>query len=67
MDKNKFELIKISGVVTGVGFNEETLIGTYSETICQTLFDTGDDEKDAAESKKWAIMICNALNKLNNG
>jgi len=62
MDKKKFELIKISGVVTGVGFNETVLQGTFSETICQTLFDTGDDKKDADDSKKWATIIYNALN-----
>jgi hypothetical protein len=60
----KYEVIRVSGIAVGVGFN--TVIpgeGTYSEKICETLFDTGNDEKDAAESEKWANIICNALNK----
>lgn len=64
MKKTKFEIIRVSGIVTGVGFT--AIIpgeGTYSEQICSTLFDSGNDEKDAAESEKWAKIICEALNK----
>jgi hypothetical protein len=61
--KIEFKLIKISGVVTGVGFSVKTNNGTYSEKICETLFDTGDDKKDADDSKKWATLICNLLNQ----
>lgn len=66
--KKKFEVIKISGVAVGVGFTEKLKDGSgfYSEKICETLFDTGNDKKDAAESKKWAINICNALNSVYN-
>lgn len=62
--KHKFEIIRISGVAVGVGFSEKLKDGSgfYSEKICETLFDTGDDEKDAAESEKWAKIICDALN-----
>lgn len=59
----KFKIIRVSGVATGVGFIIK--IGKavqYSETVCNTLFDTGDDEKDARESEKWAKIICKALN-----
>ena len=62
---SKYELIKISGVVVGVGFNQTFPdgSGTYSERICETLFDSGNDKRDAADSKKWATIICDALNK----
>ncbi len=60
----KFEVLKISGIVTGVGFTKKVPEGEYSETICETLFITGDDKKDAKESKKWAKKIAKALNKL---
>lgn len=63
MKKIKFEIIRVSGIATGVGFIERTKIGEYSESICSTLYDTGDDKKDAAVSEKWATIICNALNK----
>lgn len=59
----KYEVIRVSGVAVGVGFN--TVIpgeGTYSEKICETLFDTGNDAHDAKESEKWANLICSLLN-----
>lgn len=59
----KYEVIKISGIVTGVGISEKMTGGIYTENICQTLYDTGNDEKDAAESEKWETKICDALNK----
>ena len=60
----KYAVIRISGVAVGVGFSMAMPGGgTYSEKICDTLFDTGNDQKDAAESEKWANIICNALNK----
>lgn len=62
MSKDKFEVIRVSGIATGVGFVERKEHGFYSEKICETLFDTGDDEKDAAESEKWATIIAFALN-----
>ncbi len=62
----QFEVIRVSGIATGVGFSEKTHGGTFSEEICETLYDTGDDEKDAAESEKWANAICEALNKFYN-
>lgn len=62
MDKRKFEIIRVSGIAVGVGFIESLNGGQYSETICNTLFDTGDDKKDAKESEKWAKIICKALN-----
>ena len=60
----KFEIIKISGIVMGVGFVERLAdgSGTYSESICETLYTTGNDKKDAANSEKWAKKICDALN-----
>jgi len=61
---DKFQLVKISGVVTGVGFNQVVRGGTHTEKICETLFDTGNDKADAADSEKWATKICDALNKL---
>ncbi len=62
---NKFEVTRISGIATGVGFIDRLKdgSGTYSEQVCETLYDTGDDKKDAAESEKWATIICEALNK----
>lgn len=69
----KYSVIKISGVAVGVGFTEKLKDGSgfYSEKICETLFDTGQDKKDAAASEKWAKKICNALNSqsktYNNG
>jgi hypothetical protein len=64
MKKRKFEIIRVSGVAVGVGFREKLKDGSgfYSENICETLYDTGNDEKDAAESEKWAKIICDALN-----
>lgn len=59
----EFEIIRVSGIATGVGFIENVDGGQYSEEICETLYDTGNDEKDADESEKWANIICNALNK----
>ncbi len=59
----RYEVIRISGIAVGVGFN--TVIpgeGTYSEKICETLFDTGNDEQDAKDSEKYANLICSALN-----
>jgi hypothetical protein len=58
----KFEVIRISGVATGVGFAEKTGKGAYLESICETLYNTGNDKKDAAESEKWATIICDLLN-----
>lgn len=60
----KLELVKISGIVSGVGFTETFAdgSGSYSEKICETLYDTGKDNKDAAESKKWANTIVTAVN-----
>jgi hypothetical protein len=57
-----FEVIRISGVAMGVGFVEDVDHGEYSEEICETLYDTGNDEKDAADSEKWATKIANSLN-----
>ncbi len=64
----QFEVIRISGITTGVGFSERMAdgSGTFSEEICETLYDTGNDEKDAEESEKWANAICEALNKFYN-
>lgn len=61
----KFEIIRVSGVATGVGFIERLKDGSgqYSESVCETLYDTGNDEKDAERSEKWAKKICDALNK----
>lgn len=59
----KFEIIRVSGVATGVGFIEKVNGGNYSTSVCSTLFDTGNDEKDAERSEKWAKKICDALNK----
>jgi len=65
MKETKFEIIRISGIATGVGFVEHLKDGSgrFSKLICQTLFDTGNDKKDAAKSEKWANIICEALNK----
>lgn len=65
MNKVKFDIIRVSGVATGVGFSEKLPdgSGTYSENICSTLYDTGNDQKDAADSEKWARTIVKALNK----
>lgn len=64
MKKKVFKIIRVSGVAIGVGFEEDLGgAGKFSENICSTLYDTGDDEKDAAESEKWAKRICDALNK----
>ncbi len=62
-DGKEFSVIRISGIATGVGFCEKVEGGEFSESICETLFDTGDDDKDASESEKWATIICDALNK----
>lgn len=61
----RFEVVRVSGVAVGVGFIDQLTdgSGTYSEKICETLFDSGNDEKDAAESERWATIICEALNK----
>lgn len=61
---NEFNIIRISGVAVGVGFTQKLPLVQLSEKICETLFDTGDDEKDAAESEKWAKIICDALNSI---
>lgn len=58
----RFQLIRVSGVVTGVGFIEKVEGGNYSTCVCSTLFDTGNDEDDAAKSEEWATIICHALN-----
>lgn len=62
--KKKFEIIKVSGIVMGVGFIEKLPDGSgfYSESICETLYDTGHDKKDAQQSEQWAKKICDALN-----
>jgi hypothetical protein len=67
MEKKMFEIIIVSGVAVGVGFIERLKDGSgfYSEKICETLFDTGNDKRDAAESEKWAKKICDALTQLN--
>lgn len=62
----KFEIVKVSGVAIGVGMTEKIKGGIYSENICSTLYDTGNDEKDAEESEKWATAISKALNKFYN-
>ena len=64
MTNKKFEIIRVSGIAMGVGFTENLPDGSgqYSEGICETLYDTGNDEKDAAESEKWAKIICDSLN-----
>ena len=62
----QFEIIRVSGIAMGVGFTKKVEGGSYSESICETLFDTQNDKKDAAESEKWATIICNALNKFYN-
>lgn len=62
MSKKTFEVIRVSGIATGVGYVEKLQGGSYSEEICETLYNTGNDEKDADESEKWANIICNALN-----
>lgn len=58
----KFKVIRITGVVMGVGFEEKIKGGVYSEHICETFYDSGNGKKDAADSEKWATAICNALN-----
>jgi hypothetical protein len=65
MENRKFEIIRVSGVAVGVGFREKLKDGSgfYSENICSTLYDTGNDERDAEESEKWANIICKALNQ----
>lgn len=63
MNKKKFEIIRVTGVATGVGFIERLNGGEYSESVCSTLFDTGNDERDAEQSEKWTKQICDALNK----
>jgi len=60
----KFEIVKVSGVAMGVGLIEDRPEGQYSETICNTLFDTGNDIEDAKQSELWARNICKALNQL---
>jgi hypothetical protein len=67
MKQRKFEIIRVYGVAAGVGYKEMLKDGSgfYSENICSTLYDTGNDEKDAAESEKWARIICDALNSPN--
>lgn len=66
MSKKKFKVIRISGIATGVGYSEKMLGGIFGEEICETLFDTGNDKRDAADSEKWAKIICKALNKFYN-
>jgi hypothetical protein len=63
--EEEFSIIRISGVATGVGFKEKLKDGSgfYSENICETLYDTGNDKEDAEQSEKWATIICNALNQ----
>jgi hypothetical protein len=64
----KFSVIKVSGIVTGVGFVEQLHpSGTYAENICNTLFLTGNDDEDAANSELWASTICDALNTYFDG
>lgn len=60
----KLEIIRVSGIATGVGFIEKLPDGSgfYSESICETLYDTGHDKKDAQQSEQWAKKICDALN-----
>lgn len=62
--EKKFEIIRVSSIAVGVGVKEKLKDGSgyYSENICSTLYDTGNDKKDAAESEKWAKVICEALN-----
>lgn len=61
----KFEVIRVSGVAMGVGFTVPLTdgSGSYSEHICETLYDTGNNEEDADESEAWATAISEALNK----
>jgi hypothetical protein len=65
MKDRRFEIIRVSGVAMGVGFKDKFPDGSgfYSECICETLYDTGNDKKDAAESEKWAKIICDLLNE----
>lgn len=58
----KYKIIRISKIATGVGFVQNLPEGQYSEKICETLFDTGNDKEDAANSEKYARLICDALN-----
>lgn len=61
----KFEIIRITGIAMGVGYKDQLPDGSgaYSQMVCGTLYETGDNKKDADESEKWANIICNALNK----
>lgn len=59
----RFETIRISETVLGVGFKDETNEGTYTNMICQTLYDTGDEEQDEINAEIWADNISLALNK----
>lgn len=63
---DNFEIIRICGVAVGVGFVKYIDGCSYSEKICETLFDTGNDKRDAKESEKWANYICDILNAEKN-
>jgi hypothetical protein len=58
----EFKIIRVSGVATGVGISGAFGQGIFSESICETLYDTGNDKEDAMQSERWAQIICNALN-----
>lgn len=58
----QYQVIRISGVAVGVGFVDHSGEAAYSEKICETLFDTGNDKRDAKKSEKWANLICSLLN-----
>lgn len=59
----KYKIVRISKIATGVGFIQNLPEGQYSEKICETLFDTGNDKEDAANSEKYSRLICDALNE----
>lgn len=59
----KFSVQYVSGIAMGVGISKKVEGGTFTEMICETLYITGDDKKDAENSEKWAKRICEALNK----
>jgi len=61
--ENKFKVIRVRNIAMGVGYSEAIKDGNLSEEICSTLYPTGNDKKDAAESEKWATAIAEALNK----
>lgn len=58
----KYKIVRISKIAVGVGFIQNLPEGQYSEKICETLFDTGNDKEDAANSENYARLICDALN-----